>query len=103
MELENGDNLWSDIRIVQLGQLQLSLGGWSFPNFLEAFPICTMKNGVQSYNKKLLYGGTPDFIGIPMGWNKIKGYDNVLEVVVAIRRGDVFEPDEKLASIGRNT
>ena len=27
-------------------------------------------------------------------------YDNVLEVVVADRRGDVFESDEKLTSIG---
>jgi hypothetical protein len=71
--------LWSDIRIVQLGNLQLELSGWSFPNFLDQYPIRTMKNGSTSFNKRFQYGGTPDFTGIPM-WSKVKGYEHVEEV-----------------------
>jgi hypothetical protein len=79
VEPKDLESLWADIRVVQLGNLQLELSGWSFPNFLEAFPIRTMKNGHQSFSKKWFYGGTPDFTGIPM-WSKIKGYEHVEEI-----------------------
>ncbi len=71
---------WSDIVICSKGSLKLPLEGWDFLNFLEKFPISKMENAKQSYNIEYLYGGTPDFFGIPKGWNKIKGYEEVKEV-----------------------
>jgi hypothetical protein len=74
------ESLWTDIRVCQLGSLQLALEGWDFPAFLKSYPIRDMKNGAQSHNLKHFYGGTPDFTGVPVGWAKIKGYENVEEV-----------------------
>lgn len=74
------DDCWTDIVILKKGQLNLALEGWSFPNFLEKFPIKDMQIAKSSLNKPHFYGGTPDFTGIPVGWAKIKGYEEVKEV-----------------------
>jgi hypothetical protein len=74
------DDCWTDIVILKKGQLNLALEGWSFPSFLEKFPIKDMQISKTSFNRTHFYGGTPDFTGIPVGWNKIKGYEEVKEV-----------------------
>jgi hypothetical protein len=39
-----------------------------------------MKLAHTSFNREHFYGGTPDFTGVPVGWDKIKGYEDVKEV-----------------------
>lgn len=80
VEAKDLDDCWTDIVILKKGQLNLSLEGWSFPSFLEKFPIKDMQIAKTSFNKEHFYGGTPDFIGVPVGWAKTKGYEDVQEV-----------------------
>ena len=66
------DDCWTDIVILKKGQLNLALEGWSFPAFLEKFPIKDIQIAKTSLNRTHFYGGTPDFTGIPVGWAKTK-------------------------------
>lgn len=56
---------WTDIVIVQKGDLNLTTNVGNFPGFLEKYPITELKNSEMSFNKEYEYAGTPDFEGTP--------------------------------------
>jgi len=80
LEPKDIKEIWADIVVLTKGKLRLAIVSGNFPAFLEKFPIKELKNTPKSKNEPYRYGGTPDFEGIPVGWNKIKGYEGVLEV-----------------------
>jgi len=56
---------WTDIVIVNKGNLQLEANVGDFPGFLAKYPINDIKNSVEGYNEEFGYAGTPDLTGIP--------------------------------------
>lgn len=79
VEAKDLSDVWADIVIVTKGNLGLSTNGWSFPDFLEKYPIKNLNNGKASVNLEHRYGGTPDFTGIPE-FAGSKGFENVKPV-----------------------
>ena len=88
------DDAWADLVIVSKGSLKLPTGGWSFPGFLEKYPVKEMKNGVASINLEHRYGGTPDFIGIP----DFEGAEKVLTLFDVKRTPDKLKNFKQLAA-----
>lgn len=90
-------NCWPDLVILKKGGLGLESGGWSFVDFLKKYPVSEMKNAKPSFNDKLKYGGTPDFIGIP----DFEGAEKVLTVFDVKRTIDKTKNLKQMAAYSK--
>jgi len=54
------DGTWSDLVIVEKGNLKLPISGWSFPDFLKKYAVEKMVCGTKIISKEHKFGGTPD-------------------------------------------
>jgi len=54
------DGSWTDLVIVQKGNLQLTVNQWNFPAFIEKYPLEKMVVGTPVFSDKHFFAGTPD-------------------------------------------